>query len=402
MAADHLHDRLDRFKSLIADTPATEAPSRYARLAEAMRGQLVRDEAGSYCLVKTLYPFGHFFGREELEETDGSRTYPRAAFSAGHEHGTVAGTSMLFLDTETTGLGGAGVVPFLIGCGSLTEEGFEVRQYLLPDYPDEAAMLERIMQEVTDRPVIVSYNGTAFDMSLLRDRMIVNRVAREIKTEGHLDLLHSTRRLFKRRLGDCSLTNIERELFYFHRFDDIPGYLIPSVYFEWLSEENLDLMPSVLEHNRLDILALYFLVEKIASAFESEGETLRETEDVYSLSRVFDRRKDNKRVLELCRKINDSADGELSNEILLFHSFALKRAGQWEQALAIWEKLSDCDSREGYLANLELAKFFEHKDKDHQRAFRYASRARKFCPDLESHRRLLEKRLSRLQTRLNS
>jgi len=362
----------------------------------------VRDASGTYCLIRTLYPFGHFFGREELEETDGSRTYPRAAFSAGHEHGEVAGSSLLFLDTETTGLGGAGVVPFLVGCGSLTSEGFEVRQYLLPDYPDEAAMLERIMEEITDRPVIVSYNGTAFDMSLLRDRMIVNRVAREIKTEGHLDLLHSTRRLFKRRLGDCSLTNIEREIFDFHRYDDIPGYLIPSVYFAWLSEESLDLMPSVLEHNRLDILALYFLVEKIARAFESEGETLQEAEDVYSLSRVFDRRKDNDRVLDLCRKLKDNADGELSEEILLFHSFALKRAGEWGQACAIWEKLSDCDSREGYHANIELAKFFEHRGKDAQTALHYATRARKICPNLETHRELLDRRLRRLQIRLNS
>lgn len=402
MATDRLHDRLDRFKNLIVNTPASEASSRYTRLADGTKGELVRDVSGTYCLIRTLYPFGHFFGREELGETDGSRSFPRAAFSAGHEHGEVPGSSMLFLDTETTGLGGAGVVPFLVGCGTLTSEGFEVRQYLLPDYPDEAAMLERIMQEITDRPVIVSYNGTAFDMSLLRDRMIVNRVAREIETEGHFDLLHSARRLFKRRLGDCSLTNVERELFDFHRYDDIPGYLIPSVYFAWVSEENLDLMPSVLEHNRLDILALYFLVEKIARAFETEGETLHETEDVYSLSRVFSRRKDNDRVLDLCRKIEDNTEGELSDEILLFHSYALKRAGQWEQACVIWEKLSDRDSREGYQANVELAKFFEHRGKDAQTALRYATRARKSCPDLETHRRLLEKRLKRLQIRLDS
>lgn len=402
MSTDDLHDRLDRFKDLIVTEPSFTGPARYVRFAESTRGELVRDDAGTYCLIRTLYPFGHFFGREELEETDGTRSFPHAAFSARHELGEVTGSSMLFLDTETTGLGGAGVVPFLIGCGSLTDEGFEVRQYLLPDYPDEAAMLEAVMLEITDRPVIVSYNGTVFDMSLLRDRMIVNRVARDIKTEGHFDLLHSTRRLFKRRLGDCSLTNIERELFDFHRFDDIPGYLIPSVYFAWLSEESLDLMPSVLEHNRLDILALYFLVEKIARAFETEGGTLREIEDIYSLSRVFDRRKDNERVLGLCNKLENDMVGELSHEILLFHSFALKRAGQWDEARAIWEKLSDCDSREGYQANLELAKFFEHRGKDHRAAFRYASRARKSCPDLGSHRQLLEKRLNRLQIRLNT
>ena len=44
---------------------------------------------------------------------------------------------ILYLDTETTGLGGSGTVAFLVGMGFLTDEGFEVHQFLMRDYPEE-------------------------------------------------------------------------------------------------------------------------------------------------------------------------------------------------------------------------------------------------------------------------
>ena len=43
---------------------------------------------------------------------------------------------ILYLDTETTGFAGAGTVAFLVGLGSLEEDGFTVRQYLMRDYPE--------------------------------------------------------------------------------------------------------------------------------------------------------------------------------------------------------------------------------------------------------------------------
>src|SRR6266550_2051561 len=47
-----------------------------------------------------------------------------------------------FLDTETTGLaGGAGTYAFLIGVGSIDEEGFRVRQFFMRDFGDESSLL---------------------------------------------------------------------------------------------------------------------------------------------------------------------------------------------------------------------------------------------------------------------
>jgi len=354
-----------------------------------------------YCLVETRYPEDHAHGTFIFDRAE-SANVPLAAFTAMEESGRIDPRLMLFVDIETTGLGGAGTVPFLVGCGSLKSGRFEVRQYFLPDYSDEAAMLEDLLAEFTPDKVLVTYNGAAFDLPLIRDRMIINRVASEIEFQHHLDLLHTTRRLFRRRLNDCTLTNIEARVFGFERSDDIAGYLIPSVYFEWLSEERLDLVHQVLEHNRLDIVSLYCLVHRIAEVYGSRGEVLDEIDDLHSLSRVFGRRKNTSLVRDVFERIDRIDTTQLAEDIILYHSMNFKRLGDTGRAVEMWRGLSKSSSRESYWANLELAKYFEHREKNLETALEHARRADEICPYGKIHRQQLSKRLSRLRVKLNS
>jgi len=365
-------------------------------MAEAVNGKLIDGPAGCYCLVKTHYPYGYEFGDSILGRGKRSERLPLSAFKVEDSQDSLAPDSLLFLDTETTGLGGAGTVPFLVGCGSLVRGGFEIRQYLLPDYSDEAEMMEALLVEMQTLTTAVSYNGAAFDLPIIRDRMIINRVARELPFENHVDLLPPTRRIFRRRLGDCTLTNIERQLFGFHRNDDIPGFLIPSVYFSWLSSEETDLMASVLKHNCLDVLAMYFLIEKLAKVARTEGSSLDETEDIYSLSRLYGRRKNHDKVLNTCRRLAGENPGGGRDDILLFRAQALKRSGDWDEAIQLWQGLCQTGSRESYQANLELAMYFEHKAKDTAKALHHTRQAGKSCPDSDTHRQALNRRLNRL------
>ncbi|MCP4684604.1 MAG: hypothetical protein GY867_04050 [bacterium] len=404
MNNDDTRDRLNRVRRfMVSDRESRKKksyPSRYAKMAETMQGSLVETPSGTYCLVKRLYPSGFVFGESVLEPIDVSGAVPLTSFAVEERKEQAVLRDLVFFDLETTGLGGAGAVAFLAGCGSITAEGFEVRQYLLPDYEDETAVLEHLLEELTDKRTIVSYNGAAFDLNLIRDRMIINRVAREVPSAGHIDLLHSARRLFKRRLGDCSLTNIEREIFGFHREGDIPGYLIPSVYFDWLGSEDLTAMEAVLEHNRFDILALYFLLRKVAAIFETEGSELDHVQDVYSLSRVYGRRRKLGKVTDMYERLEAETQQPLDPDILWYHSMAFKRSGDWEKAVGLWQKLSRFESREGYWANIELAKYFEHRAKDLLQAESCARRARQVCPYGARQRTLLDKRLQRLSRKL--
>ena len=404
MNNDHLINRLDRIKNLVAKplpVAASQAPAaRYRRLADAVSGEIVTAPSGAYCRVTTIYPFGHRFGEVSLDPPQQGASVQVASYTPLECEGEALLSDLLFVDTETTGLGGSGAVAFLIGCGSLTPQGFEVRQYLLPDYSDEAALLEQVLTELRASRTLVSYNGAAFDLNLIRDRFIVNRVARDVPCAGHFDLLHSARRLFKRRLNDCTLANVEREIFGYFRQNDIPGHLMPSIYFDWLQTDSTELFPAVLEHNRQDILSLYFLLLKVDRVFRTEGAVLDYAEDIYSLSRVYGRRKRSQNIIANFESLERSSLHPLDNEVIWFHSLAYKRQGDWHRAVELWRQLVDSPGPEVYPAALELAMYFEHQVKDISQALDFSLKAQRVGPPTRHQGQLLEKRLSRLREKL--
>ena len=378
----------------------SDIPEHYNNLAHTLGGELIAKHAGAYCMVRTFYPGTYRHGRLMLPTEQLERSLTRSAFAMKELPGCVKVSSLLFVDTETTGLGGSGTVAFLVGCASVTENGFEIRQYLIPDYSDETAMLEALLEEFTPDKTLVTYNGAAFDLPLLRGRMIVNRVTRELAMADHIDLLHAARRLFRRRLRDCSLTNVERELFGFYRENDVPGHLVPSIYFEWLDSRRLDGLTGVLEHNRLDIVSLWFLAIMVAEAFESDGSTLDAADDLHSLARVYSRRKHHDKVIDLCCRRDEMSSGVAQPDVTLFQAQAFKRAGVREQAVSLWRSLSGGESREAYWANLELAMHYEHTAKDHPQALLFTQKARQICPYSKSHQDRLNHRITRLMMKI--
>ena len=399
MSKKNLHLKLNRFAShLLEPSPQTQPlpplPSRYKKLADHTGGELISQPEGAFCIINTFYPLSYEHGRYHLHDCN-KPSQPRAAFCLDDDKHQIENTSLLFIDTETTGLGGSGTVPFLIGCGSVTPKGFEIRQYLLPDYADETAMLESLRKEFSNDKTIVSYNGAAFDMPLLLDRFIVNRLTRDIPQKEHMDLLHSVRRLYKRRMKNCRLAQVEEALLEFSRTEDIPGFLVPSIYFEWLNNESLDYMRHVLEHNRLDIISLYFLYHLIGDFYEANGENSTKVDDLHSLAKLFHRQNKPSAGEEVYHKIL-RLEENLSPDILIFHAMTYKRQKKWGTALPIFELLSERQGKEAYLANIELAKYYEHTQKDYLRAMDYTQKAAHNCPSKSRLKTAVDLRLIRL------
>ena len=83
---------------------------------------------------------------------------------------------ILYLDTETTGLGGSGTVAFLVGMGFLTDTGFEVHQFLMRDYPEEPFLLRHVAAGLGKFDVLCTFNGTTFDVPMLDSRFRMNRM----------------------------------------------------------------------------------------------------------------------------------------------------------------------------------------------------------------------------------
>ena len=138
-------------------------------------------------------------------------------------HRSVALEAIAFLDTETTGLaGGSGTYAFLIGVGSIHRDGFRVRQFFMRDYEEEASVLHSLSAYLSQFRAMVTYNGRSYDQPLLETRYTMARSRHPFSKLEHLDLLYGARRLFKLRLENCRLTNLETEILGFDRGPDIP------------------------------------------------------------------------------------------------------------------------------------------------------------------------------------
>ena len=140
-----------------------------------------------------------------------------------------------FLDTETTGLaGGSGTYAFLIGVGRITPAGFELRQFFMRDLAEEASLLHGLSEYLAQFDTLVTYNGKTYDQPLLETRYRMARMKPPFGRMEHLDLLFGARRLWKLRFDSCRLVDLENQILGFEREGDLPGEMIPYVYFEYL------------------------------------------------------------------------------------------------------------------------------------------------------------------------
>ncbi|MEI8094987.1 MAG: ribonuclease H-like domain-containing protein [Spirochaetales bacterium] len=175
----------------------------------------------------------------------------------------------LCFDTETTGLsGGAGTVAFLVGWASMRPSGgtgrlpkVTVTQWFLRDLPGEPDMIAALDPVFHAAKGLVSFNGASFDLPLLRSRWAL--AGREFPDLEHHDDLHMSRRLWKRVLPTCKLSELERSVLGLHRLDDVPGALVPALWFDYLRQgaaANFAApLEGVLRHHAQDVYSLLCL-----------------------------------------------------------------------------------------------------------------------------------------------
>ena len=266
---------------------------------------------------------------------------------------------ILYLDTETTGLGGSGTVAFLVGMGWLTDEGFEVHQFLMRDYPEEPYLLKHVAAGLDRFDVLCTFNGTTFDVPLLESRFLMNRMDRECLDLPHLDLLHMCRRLWKLRLGRCNLGRLEEVILGKPREEDIPGSEVPQRYFTYLKTGEISLLEDVLKHNAQDIASLCVLLNHMAELY-LHPEKIRFSEDVYSMGRALERVDQTERARKCYRLARGGRMGDLAGSAL---AVSYRRSGQREEAAEVWREMIR-EGRGGAAPYVELAKYEEHIRRD--------------------------------------
>ena len=262
---------------------------------------------------------------------------------------------ILYLDTETTGLGGSGTVAFLVGLGWLTDEGFEVHQFLMRDYPEEPYLLKHVAAGLDRFDVLCTFNGTTFDVPLLESRFLMNRMDRSCLDLPHLDLLHMCRRLWKLRLGRCNLGRLEEVILGRPREDDIPGSEVPQRYFTYLKTGQISLLDDILRHNAQDIASLCVLLNHMADLY-LHPEKIRFSEDVYSMGRALERVNLPEHARKCYRLASRGRVGDRASSAL---ALSYRRSGDREEAAEVWREMIR-EGKGGIEPYVELAKYEEH------------------------------------------
>ncbi len=341
------------------------SPSAAARqsLESLLEGTVEDTERGKLLVVRRRYPVDHRHGAQPLLAAREATPAALALLSRGGQEIT-DGRRLLYLDTETTGLaGGTGTYAFLVGVGFFDGDEFEVRQFFMRDLDEEPALLTILEETFRKFDGFVTYNGTGFDLPLLETRFVLGR--RRFPGEVfHVDLLTPARRLWSTRLIDCRLGTVEQDVLRFIRDDDLPGALIPTVYFEYLRRKRPHELPRVFEHNRHDILSLAALTGWVADAVARAPHPELDPEALAGLGRMLEGA-DPDRSLACYRLALDTGLPTPSRERLLLRlAHREKRLSRWDEARALWEQVArsarDFDPRPWE----EIAKVHEHRRRD--------------------------------------
>jgi hypothetical protein len=272
----------------------------------------------------------------------------------------------LFLDTETTGLaGGTGTVPFLLGLAWWDEDAgaFLVEQALLRRLGEEAPILALLSERIARASMIITFNGKAFDMPLLRARYVMNRLPAPSEPP-HLDLVHVARRIHKTRLRTRTLVAIEGEILGRERIGDVAGGDIVATYAHFLRTGDEEALLGVVEHNAADVLAMVALVGLYGERLEpAYGPSALDGADLAGVARTLRQAG----ALDLAAELAEVAVARGGGaEARRARGDIAKARGDKARALADYEALAaEVDDP---AVRLELAKLYEH----HVRSFAQA------------------------------
>lgn len=357
---------LDRFLAL----PGDEAPAEdnLRPLAEIIGGEIVVADGCRVIKITDDFDLFPYSTIKDIHEHRRPDLYRCWHFVTGGDEVAYDPDRFLFIDTETTGLsGGTGMVVFLCGFGFFEGDRFRVVQYFLPDYPDEPLLLRLAAEHIKTETILVSYNGKSFDWPMLSQRWTINRQAVPVPAD-HLDALHPARSLFRRLGEDCSLITLEKTVLAFDRGEDIPGYLIPSKYFDYLYDRQPGMIPEIIRHNRLDILSLA-LVTRYIPEYLSRPETVTSTPLLEGVIHHFFRHRRFEAMIAFIDKVTPGYFEAGSPLAKLEYSLALKSLGRFEEAGRVWRGVAGNESGPHVMRHLlELAKHQEHREKDPESA----------------------------------
>lgn len=295
-----------------------------------------------------------------------------------------------FLDTETSGLaGGTGTYAFLIGVARVVDGQLRLQQFFMRDPAEEPALLEGLANFLAPCKALVTFNGKAFDAPLLTTRYSMHRIPVPYKDYSHLDLLPLARRLWRDRLPSRALKYLEENILGLTRStEEVPGYEIPWLYFDYLRTGDARPLGGIFYHNAMDVVAMAALLSHMNNMLETPydghvqhgldfialGKLFEDLGHWDEAARLFERGLESG--AEISQGLTES-DFSLAVKRL---SILQKKRGDMNNAIRLWEEAAE----RGHLyAFVELAKHHEHKSRDIKTALKWTRSAMQCAQSME-------------------
>ena len=317
----------------------------------------------------------------------------------------------VFLDLETTGLsGGAGTVAFLVGCGWFERGAFRTQQFFLNGYAAERALLHLVSDLLDEAPFIVTYNGRTFDVPVMETRWQFHRIPAPLEDLPHVDMLPPARRLWRAASDgtdrSCRLVHLETALLGYVREGDVSAFEIPSRYFAYVRHGDPAPLEPVLQHNRLDLLALAAITARAQRLIRLGPDGVRDAGECLALGRVYRRAGLMAQAEECFRRAAGFAEAPrtLREEALHGLALLLRRQRRFAEAARAWRDLVALGhgrSRTAREAVEALAIHHEHRDRDLAAARALALKALHSADDLR-RREAVRHRLARIDRKIAS
>jgi len=342
-----------------------------------LNAQILVNDFGSYVLREKRFPidFEHGVALKEflkLKSTD---------FVFAGKNSDLAQMEpdkILFIDTETTGLaGGTGTYVFMVGVGFFEDNEFLVQQYFMRDYGEENALLQAISQVLQGKTGLISYNGKSYDVPTLHTRCVLNRNPISWENYKHLDLLHASRRLWRKSINSCTLQNVEQNILGFRREGDIPGWEIPSLYFDFLRNRDYKPLLPVFKHNVMDILSMVTITVNICRAFTGYEKLQHDRYDLIGIIKTFEELGKHQKAAHACEVFLEYETLPELIQIMLKNAALLKKMHRLDEAEHVWHRVIDKAKSFNPVPYTELAKYYEHKLRDINKALEIVERAEK-------------------------
>lgn len=372
-------------------------------IEEVVDGRYISTRQGDTFVYESHYPLDYHHGVVPL--CPFAPLYTLAQWANDMRLADLPLEAFAFLDTETSGLsGGTGTYAFMVGAGRFEAGTFRLLQFFMRDPGEEPALLEALADFLAPAQSLVTYNGKAFDAPLLVTRYSLHSIPIPFKDYSHVDLLPLARRLWRDRLPSRSLKYIEELVLGAPRSSqEVPGYEIPYLYFDYLRSGDARPLAGVFYHNAMDIVALAALLNHVGHMLaEPMHESIQHGLDRIALAKLFE---DLGKWDEAARLYERGLEDGLSETdfwpAVQRLSILQRRRGDLAEAVKLWEKAA----AQGHVyAHVELSKHHEHRLKDPAEALRWAQRAVELvsATDFPAYARKhwmddLEKRVGRLE-----